>query len=91
MDKLNRIYELTLKKKEIEEELKRLQESIIFSEEINSNLENEKIKLTLVPSTSYQTLDTKKIEEKEPELFKDLTEMYSKTISRKAYLKVKIK
>lgn len=90
MDNLTKIYELTLKKKEIEEELKKLQESILLQENLE-NLENEKIKIIYVPASSYETLDIKKVEEKEPELFNDLKEMYSKTVSRKAYLKVKIK
>ncbi len=92
MDRLTRIYELTIKKKEIEEELKRLNTEILFSYDFSKeNLENEKIKLTYVPATSYQSIDLKAVEKNEPDLYKDLKDVYSKTIKRSAYLRTKIK
>lgn len=86
---LERLYELTIKKKEIEAELKAINEEILNSDDID--LENDQIKVSIIPESSYKTLDMNKVKNKEPELYKELLDVYPKEVSRKAYVKVKIK
>lgn len=92
---LKRLYELTIKKKEIEEEIKKINQELlnkIGSQKIdNFNLEDEHIKVSYIPTSSYKTLDMTKVKNKEPELYKELLDVYPKEVSRKSYLKVKIK
>lgn len=86
---LERLYELTLKKKEIEAELKAINEEILNGD--NLELEDDHIKVSIIPESSYKTLDMTKVKNKEPELYKELLDVYPKEVSRKAYVKVKIK
>lgn len=86
---LERLYELTLKKKEIEAELKAINEEILNGD--NLKLEDDHIKVSIIPESSYKTLDMTKVKNKEPELYKELLDVYPKEVSRKAYVKVKIK
>lgn len=86
---LERLYELTIKKKEIEAEIKAINEEILNSDDID--LENDQIKISIIPESSYKTLDMNKVKNKEPELYKELLDVYPKEVSRKAYVKVKIK
>lgn len=86
---LERLYELTIKKKEIEAEIKAINEEILNSDDID--LENDQIKVSIIPESSYKTLDMNKVKTKEPELYKELLDVYPKEVSRKAYVKVKIK
>ena len=86
---LELLYELTLKKKAIEAQLKAINEEILNSDDID--LENDKIKVSIIPESSYKTLDMTKVKNKEPELYKELLDVYPKEVSRKAYVKVKIK
>lgn len=93
MDRLEKLYDLTLQKKKLEEEIKEIQESML--EEIkeiqckNIKFEDEHIQVVYVPPSSYKTLDTSKL--KLDKNYKNLLEQYPKTVNRKAYLKVKIK
>lgn len=86
---LERLYELTIKKKEIEAELKAINEEILNGD--NLELEDDRIKVSIVPESSYKTLDMTKVKNKEPELYNELLDVYPKEVSRKAYVKVKIK
>ena len=86
---LERLYELTIKKKEIEAEIKAINEEILNSDDID--LENDQIKVSIIPESSYKTLDMNKVKNKEPDLYKELLDVYPKEVSRKAYVKVKIK
>ncbi|MDU2116208.1 MAG: hypothetical protein E7E84_07685 [Peptoniphilus lacydonensis] len=86
---LERLYKLTLKKKEIEAEIKAINEEILNSDDIN--LENDHIKVSIIPESSYKTLDMNKVKNKEPDLYKELLDVYSKEVSSTAYVKVKIK
>ena len=86
---LERLYELTIKKKEIEAEIKAINEEILNSDDID--LENDQIKISIIPESSYKTLDMNEVKNKEPELYKELLDVYPKEVSRKAYVKVKIK
>lgn len=86
---LERLYELTIKKKEIEAELKAINEEILNGN--NLELEDDRIKVSIVPESSYKTLDMTKVKNKEPELYNELLDVYPKEVSRKAYVKVKIK
>ncbi|MDD7352125.1 MAG: hypothetical protein PUG84_01555 [Peptoniphilaceae bacterium] len=87
---LEKLYELTIKKKEIEAQLKAINEEILNNVD-NMNLEDDRIKVSIIPESSYKTLDMTKIKNKEPELYKELLDVYPKEVSRKAYVKVKIK
>lgn len=86
---LERLYELTIKKKEIEAEIKAINEEILNNDDIN--LENDQIKVSIIPESSYKTLDINKVKNKEPDLYKELLDVYPKEVSKKAYVKVKIK
>lgn len=86
---LERLYELTIKKKEIEAEIKAINEEILNGD--NMELEDEHIKVSIIPESSYKTLDMTKVKNKEPELYNELLDVYPKEVSRKAYVKVKIK
>lgn len=86
---LERLYELTIKKKEIEAEIKAINEEILNNDDIN--LENDQIKVSIIPESSYKTLDMTKVKNKEPDLYKELLDVYPKEVSKKAYVKVKIK
>ena len=86
---LEKLYELTIKKKEIEAEIKAINEEILNSDDIN--LENDQIKVSIIPESSYKTLDMTKVKNKEPDLYKELLDVYPKEVSKKAYVKVKIK
>lgn len=86
---LERLYELTIKKKEIEAEIKAINEEILNNDDIN--LENDQIKVSIIPESSYKTLDMTKVKNKEPDLYKELLDIYPKEVSKKAYVKVKIK
>lgn len=93
VDRLEKLYDLILQKKKLEEEIKEIHESML--EEIkeiqckNIKFEDEHIQVSYVPASSYKTLDTSKL--KSDAIYKDLLEQYPKTVDRKAYLKVKIK
>lgn len=95
MEELEKLYELTIKKKEIEEEIKTLNESILNEIHdvkcLNVNLENENIKISYIPESEYTSLDLTKVKNKEPDLYNELLDVYPKTVKRKEYLKVKIK
>lgn len=87
---LQKLYTLTLKKQEIEAELKAINEEILNNVD-NINLEDEHIKVPIIPESSYKTLDITKVKNKEPDLYNELLDVYPKEVSRKAYVKVKIK
>lgn len=86
---LELLYELTMKKKAIEAQLKAINEEILNDD--NLELEDDHIKVSIIPESSYKTLDMTKVKNKEPELYKELLDVYPKEVSRKAYVKVKIK
>ena len=87
---LELLYELTIKKKEIEAQLKAINEEILNNVD-NLELEDDRIKVSIVPESFYKTLDMNKVKNKEPELYNELLDVYPKEVSRKAYVKVKIK
>lgn len=87
---LELLYELTMKKKSIEAQLKAINEEILNNVD-NLELEDDHIKVSIIPESSYKTLDMTKVKNKEPELYKELLDVYPKEVSRKAYVKVKIK
>lgn len=87
---LELLYELTLKKKAIEAQLKAINEEILNNAD-NLELEDDHIKVSIIPESSYKTLDMTKVKNKEPELYNELLDVYPKEVSRKAYVKVKIK
>lgn len=85
---LQKLYTLTLKKQEIEAELKAINEEILNNVD-NINLEDEHIKVSIIPESSYKTLDITKVKNKEPDLYNELLDVYPKEVSRKAYVKGK--
>ena len=87
---LELLYELTMKKKAIEAQLKAINEEILNNVD-NMELEDDHIKVSIIPESSYKTLDMNKVKTKEPELYKEPLDVYPKEVSRKAYVKVKIK
>ncbi|MDY5929879.1 MAG: hypothetical protein SPJ27_07585 [Candidatus Onthovivens sp.] len=55
------------------------------------SIKNEYITISYVDGTTTETIDLKALQEKEPELYKELLEDYKKTTIRNPYVKFVIK
>lgn len=55
------------------------------------SFKNEYITISYVEATSSETIDLKKMEEKEPELYKELLNDYKKVTNKKAYVRFTVK
>lgn len=88
--------ELSEIKKKIDE-LKEREEwlKLQISNELKSNdlkqIKNEFCTISWVEGSTTETIDLKKLEEKEPDLYADLLEDYSKKTERKGYFKFMVK
>lgn len=90
---LNELVYTLEEKKKLEAKEKELKEQIevklIDSNE--SKIENDDIKIALVPETETTTFDMTAFKKQENELYNALFNDYQKTSKRKAYLKVTVK
>jgi phage regulator Rha-like protein len=85
--------EITKTKKQLEEQEKKVKadlEKAMDEHEIKS-IDNQFLKITRVAASSSTSIDLKTLEEKEPELHKELLEDYPKVTNRKSYLTFKVK
>lgn len=92
MKELDELYFILEEKKRIEKQKKELKEKIEqnMSKSNIDKMENEYLKITLVPETVSKSFDMKKFKEKEPDLYSVLSKDYEKETKRKAYLKVTV-
>ena len=81
------------KKKVLENEEKIVKEQLekLMDEYGIKSLDNQFIKIIRVAGSSSTTIDLKKLEEQEPDLFKDLLADYPKTTTRKASVRFDVK
>ena len=89
---LNELYYTLEEKKKLEAKEKELKDQIErqMVELSKSKIENDCLKITLVPETISTSFDTTTFKKKEPDLYEDLLKDYHKETSRKAYLKVTV-
>lgn len=78
--------QLELQEKKLKEELEKAMDEY----EVKS-IDNQFIKITRVAASSSTSVDLKALEEKEPELHKELLEDYPKVTNRKSYVMFKVK
>ena len=80
MKELDELYFILEEKKRIEKQEKELKEKIEqnMSKSNIDKMENEYLKITLVPETVSKSFDMKKFKEKEPDLYSDLSKDYEK-------------
>ncbi len=79
------------------QKLENLENSV--KEELKENMEkynidsvdNDYVKINKVKESSKVSLDTKKFKEKEPKLYDELMEDYSKTSTKKSYVRITVK
>ena len=85
--------EVTKQKKALEDQEKKVKEQLekLMDEYGIKSLDNQFIKIIRVAGSSSTTIDLKKLEEQEPDLFKDLLADYPKTTTRKASVRFDVK
>lgn len=85
--------EVTKQKKALEDQEKKVKSQLekLMDEYGIESLENQFIKIIRVAGSSSTTIDLKKLEEQEPDLFKDLLADYPKTTTRKATVRFDVK
>ena len=85
--------EVTKQKKALEDQEKKVKSQLekLMDEYGIKSLENQFIKIIRVAGSSSTSIDLKKLEEQEPDLFKELLADYPKTTTRKAYVKFDVK
>ena len=85
--------EVTKQKKALEDQEKKVKSQLekLMDEYGIKSLDNQFIKIIRVAGSSSTTIDLKKLEEQEPDLFKDLLTDYPKTTTRKASVRFDVK
>ena len=85
--------ELTKQKKSLEDQEKKIKSQLekLMDEYGIKSLENQFIKIIRVAGSTSTSIDLKKMEEQEPDLFKDLLADYPKTTTRKASVRFDVK
>ncbi len=87
------IAQMTKQEKELGEKLKQVKEELEKAMDAHNikSIDNEFLKITRVAASSSTSIDTKKLQEKEPKLYGELLEDYPKVTNKKAYLTFKVK
>ena len=85
--------EVTKQKKALEDQEKKVKSELekLMDEYGIKSLDNQFIKIIRVAGSSSTTIDLKKLEEQEPDLFKELLADYPKTTTRKASIRFDVK
>ena len=65
--------------------LERMQESNIAS------VDNDIVRINLIPETESVSLDTKSLRTEEPELYHDIESRYNKRVVKKAHIRITVK
>lgn len=89
IDVIDAISQLSVAKKQIEEQEKTMKEKLVEAMEAYgvTKFENEAIKITYYAPSQTTTIDSKRLKEEKPEIAKE----YSKTSSKKSYVKIEVK
>ncbi len=82
--------DLTKQKKELEAKEKEVKEKIkkAMDEHGVKSFKNDFVTISNVAGSSSTTIDIAKMQEKEPDLYKDLMRDYPKTTTRSGYVKI---
>lgn len=85
--------DVTKQKKALEDQEKKVKSQLekLMDEYGIKSLDNQFIKIIRVAGSSSTTIDLKKLEEQEPDLFEDLLSDYPKTTTRKASVRFDVK
>jgi ABC-type lipopolysaccharide export system ATPase subunit len=91
--KFKNLAEVTKQKKALEEQEKKTKAELekLMDEYGIKSLDNQYIKIIRVAGSSTTSIDLKKLEEKEPDLYEELLEDYPKTTTRKATVRFDVK
>lgn len=81
------------KKEKIEKEEKDLKDKLesLFNEYNLTSFKNDYFSITKVEASESKSIDLKKMENKEPELYGELLNDYPKITKRKAYIRISVK
>lgn len=89
IDVINAISQISVAKKQIEEQEKTMKEKLLVAMEAYgvTKFENEAIKITYYASSIVTSIDSTKLKKEQP----DIAKKYSKTSSKKSYIKIEVK
>lgn len=93
MSQLKRLRELLLQEKLIKNEISSIKDDCMnrYLNDENFQLEDECVKLTIVPESKTTTIDLRAVQKNESKLYEDLLDVYPKETIRKAYVRATIK
>lgn len=93
LEMFEHLAEITRQKRRLEEMEARVKSNL--EEAMNTynikTIDNEYVRITRVEGSTSKTIDLKKLEEKEYNLYRELLEDYPKTTTKKSYLMFKVK
>lgn len=81
---LEELHNLDIQKKSIEERVSKIKETLEKDYLTTEGYKNDIVTVSYTSASETTTIDLKQVEEKEPELFKDLVKDYKKVTKRKA-------
>lgn len=86
---INAIAQISVAKKQIEEQEKTMKEKLLTAMEAYgvTKFENDAIKITYYAPSITTTIDSTKLKKEQPDIAKE----YSKTSSKKSYIKIEVK
>lgn len=89
VDVINSIAQLTVAKKQIEDQEKDMKEKLLAAMEAYgiTKFDNDLIKITYFAPTTTTTIDSTRLKSEKPEIAKE----YSKTSNKKSYIKIEVK
>lgn len=90
MTKLAQSEQLVREVKEMQESYKRELKDAMQKYNIKS-IDNDLVKVTVVPETESTTVDLKTFKEKEPDEYDALLADYPKVVKRSSYVRIKVK
>ena len=81
---LEELHNLDIQKNSIEERVSKIKETLEKDYLTTEGYKNDIVTVSYTSASETTTIDLKQLEEKEPELFKDLVKDYKKVTKRKA-------
>ena len=81
---LEELHNLDIQKKSIEERVSKIKETLEKDYLTTEGYKNDIVTVSYTSASETTTIDLKQLEEKEPELFKDLVKDYKKVTKSKA-------
>lgn len=93
MSQLKRLRELLLQEKLIKKEISSIKDDCMnrYLNDEYFPLEDECVKLTIVPESKTTTIDLRAVQKNESKLYEDLLDVYPKETVRKAYVRTTLK